>query len=81
MPGLGQIVQDLRAEYGWSVVQLAAEAGVGQATIWRLEQHDNIAQIGTLRKIAKALGTTAGALLSSAEEEVVAAERDTDDDD
>ena len=50
-------VRELRREQGMTVDALASKSGVSRATIWKLEKSDvkNVS-IGTLQKIAKALG-------------------------
>lgn len=45
---------------------LAERSGVGQSTIGRILRGDNIPQTDTLTDLARALGTTAGALLQEA---------------
>ena len=51
------MVRELRRERGMKVVDLAGRSGVSRATIWKLEQSEvkNVS-IGTLQKLAKALG-------------------------
>ena len=55
---LGDKVFDLREERGWTQGDLADEAGVGITTILRTELGQVKPRLGTLRKIARALGTT-----------------------
>lgn len=65
---LGEIVQELRAEHGWSRPQLAEQSGVSVPTISRLELYDTIPGVDLLAQLAEALGTTPGALLTEAED-------------
>ena len=74
---LGEVVQELREEYGWSRPHLAEMAEVSLATINRLELYEMVPTVKTLEKIAEALGTTASVLLAEAEDEPVAPSRDT----
>lgn len=50
-------VRELRRERGMTVDALAGKSGVSRATIWKLEQSEvkNVS-IGTMQKLAKALG-------------------------
>lgn len=53
----------LRAEKGWSQERLANEAGLGTMTVVRVEA-GRPCSLGTLEKLAAALGTTAAELLA-----------------
>lgn len=52
-----------RVALGLTVAELAVAAGVGQATIYRLEGGQTKARIGTLRRLAEALHTDLESLL------------------
>lgn len=69
-PGLDALVQTivrLREERGWSVNDLARESDLTLATLVSLEAWANEPQWGTLRRIARALGTELEDLLGQAE--------------
>jgi transcriptional regulator with XRE-family HTH domain len=52
----------LRVDKGWSIRQLAEEAGVSQTTVWKIE-HGGGANAATLKKLGDALGVRASELL------------------
>jgi transcriptional regulator with XRE-family HTH domain len=53
---LGATIKAARVKRGWRQVDLAAKAGVSQATIWRVERgHIPEMTLGVLRKVAGAL--------------------------
>ena len=49
-------LKDLRRRKVLTMEELAARAGVGRGTVWRLEHGVMGAQPRTIRKLAKALG-------------------------
>lgn len=65
-------VKKLRINAGLSPRELAIKAGIGTATLWRLEQGLAVARFATLRKLAAALDVPVSALLTSADEDAVA---------
>lgn len=66
---LGEKIKHLRGSHGMNQAQLARRAAVSQATISRLEsgQQDQVS-LGTLRRLAHALRTPVGFLMSESEE-------------
>jgi transcriptional regulator with XRE-family HTH domain len=59
----GEKIRLLRRRKGWNQREMAARAGVTQATIVRLERGAVDANISTIRKVAEALGVSPGELL------------------
>ncbi|MFC5911799.1 helix-turn-helix domain-containing protein [Streptacidiphilus monticola] len=53
---LGEQVARLRRERGWSQRQLALEAGTTQTVVSRTETGRTVPELGTLERIARALG-------------------------
>lgn len=68
LQALGQTINRLREERGWSVNDLAREADVAPATLVNLEDRTDEPRWGTLRRIARALDTELVDLLGQAEE-------------
>ncbi len=62
--GLAERVFGLRAQRGWSQVELSRRSGVTQATISSLEGARRVPTLPTLRKISKAFGISVRELLS-----------------
>jgi transcriptional regulator with XRE-family HTH domain len=60
---IAYFVKELRRLYGWKQFTLADEAGVNQRTIERLEAGKQRMDDDTLRKVAKALKLSEGALI------------------
>ena len=56
MDRTGKVISSLREDKGWSQRELAKAAGVSNSTISRVESGLVEADIGTLRRIAHALG-------------------------
>jgi transcriptional regulator with XRE-family HTH domain len=54
LPGLAR----KRAERGYSLKELAEEAGLAKDTVWRLETLQRGAEPKSRRRLARALGTT-----------------------
>ena len=52
----------LRVDKGWSIRQLAQQAGVSQTTVWKIENGGG-ANAATLKKLGDALGIRASELL------------------
>lgn len=66
MKNLGPRLVALRAEQNLSLSELARLSGVSKSLIHRIENQENAnPELGTIRKIARALGTTSGDLLGS----------------
>lgn len=60
----GQRLRDLREQRDLSLDDLAAEAGVSRAYLWRLEKKpDSNPSLELIEKLAEGLGTTVGRLL------------------
>ena len=64
---LGGKVARARAERGWSLQQLADRAGVSAAAIHKVEKSGMTPTIGTLMKIAAALGKSVGHFIEESE--------------
>jgi transcriptional regulator with XRE-family HTH domain len=64
---MGEKLWTLRHERGWSQVELARRSGVAQSTINYLELGKRVPTIQTLRKLARAHGTTATELMRAYE--------------
>lgn len=62
--GLAERVFGLRAQRGWSQVELSRRSGVTQATISSLEGARRVPTLPTLRKISKAFGIPIRELLA-----------------
>ena len=62
--GVGRKIAELREAKGLSQVELAAEVGISQPSVWNIENGQRGIRSTTLRCIAEALGTTADELLS-----------------
>ncbi len=56
VPLLG--LRRVRAERGFSLKELAEEAGLAKDTVWRLETLQRAAEAKSRRRLARALGTT-----------------------
>ncbi len=66
MTNVGSRIVALRSEKGWSLSKLAEESGISKSLLHRIENQDTSnPELGTLRKIAKALGITVGELLGN----------------
>ena len=59
----GTRVRALRTRFGWTQEELSVRAGVGSATVVRLEASNRNPSLITLSKIAGALGVTSQVLL------------------
>jgi transcriptional regulator with XRE-family HTH domain len=66
---MGEKLWALRHERGWSQVELARRSGVAHSTINYLELGKRMPTIQTLRKLARAYGTTATELVTAYENE------------
>jgi HTH-type transcriptional repressor of puuD len=66
---IGGRVKALRAERGLSMRDLAAQAGVSQPFVSKLERGHQLPSVPTVYALAAALGTTPGALLAPADRE------------
>ena len=64
LTALGSTIRRLRLEQNLSQEQLALNAEVDRSYIGDVERGDNSCSLVALVKIAKALGTTAGTLLT-----------------
>ncbi len=64
---LAGIIRERRLERGWSLNQLAARSQLSRQMLSFIETHRRIATTETLQRIARALGTGGGSLLSFAE--------------
>lgn len=64
---IGARVRALRTERGLSMRDLAAEAGVSQPFVSKLENGQQLPSVPTVYALAAALGTTPGALLAPAD--------------
>ena len=73
METIGERLQYGRRRRGWSQAELAAAAGVGSATVKRVERGEVEPHPGTTRKLAAALGVRV-AWLTVGEEPMVAEE-------
>lgn len=60
MATMGDRLQKERKRRGWTQVELAGIAGVGLATIRRIEQHMFEPRLDSIRRLAKALDVSAG---------------------
>lgn len=68
METFGDRLRKLRTQKGLSLDELAAATGISKAYLWKLERKpDANPSIEITQKIAEALGTTVGVLVSSAE--------------
>ena len=65
---LGQLIYQLRKERKISQEDLAGEAGIDRTRMGEIERGEANPTIGTLNKVAKALGQTLGSLIVEAEE-------------
>lgn len=63
---LGAKLKALRHEQGLSREVVAVRAGLGSATVRRIENGEHDPRLGTLQAIAAVLGTTASDLLGEA---------------
>jgi transcriptional regulator with XRE-family HTH domain len=68
---LGSRVAQLRVQKGWSQERLARRTRLSLRTINRVERGDVEGHIGTIAKIAKALGVTVDELLNPPERAAV----------
>jgi transcriptional regulator with XRE-family HTH domain len=59
---LGDVIEKLRDERGWTGLRLAREAGVNKATIVKLENEPLTAKQETIEKVAAAFGMTSDEL-------------------
>ena len=64
---LGRVVGDLRTERGLSVEDLADRAGVHHAYLQAIERGERNISLGTLRRLAEALGVAGSELLARVE--------------
>jgi transcriptional regulator with XRE-family HTH domain len=55
-------LKTLRVDRGWSIRQLAEQAGVSQTTVWKLE-HGGRANAATLKKLGDVFGVRASELM------------------
>jgi transcriptional regulator with XRE-family HTH domain len=55
-------LKTLRVDKGWSIRQLADEAGVSQTTVWKIENGGR-ANAATLKKLGDVLGVRASELM------------------
>jgi transcriptional regulator with XRE-family HTH domain len=53
---IGERVKKLRIRSAMTQVELAKAAGISPNTVWRLETGQHAPQLGTIRKVAQALG-------------------------
>jgi len=60
----GERVRKLRKQRGWMLVELSVETGLGRVFLSNLENGKHEPKLGTIKKLAKALGLTASQLLS-----------------
>lgn len=58
-------LRELRTRKGWSQAELARRAGLNQSVVNRAERGAAAITLTTLEKLAKALGVSARALLST----------------
>jgi transcriptional regulator with XRE-family HTH domain len=66
MTNLGPRIVAMRSEKGWSMSKLADESGISKSLLHRIENEDTSnPELGTLKKIAKALEVTVGDLLGN----------------
>jgi transcriptional regulator with XRE-family HTH domain len=65
---LGTVVMEHREKLGISRLTLAEQAGVGPATVSRLELLNKVQHIDVVQRIAEVFGTTAGTLMVEAED-------------
>jgi transcriptional regulator with XRE-family HTH domain len=66
---MGEKLWTLRHERGWSQVELARQSGVAHSTINYLELGKRVPTIQTLRKLARAYGTSATELMKAYDNE------------
>ena len=64
---LGEAVKTARAEKGWSLTKLGAEAGMSASGVCMVENAQRNLTVTTLVKISRALGTTPSELLRGIE--------------
>jgi transcriptional regulator with XRE-family HTH domain len=61
----GARARELRLERDWTLEATAARAGVGRATLHRVERGDNV-RLGTAANVAAAFGMTLAEMLATA---------------
>jgi len=64
----GQVLRKLRVQKGLTQEALALEAGTERSHISSLERAERGPSLGTIFKLARALGTSSGELVSMAED-------------
>lgn len=64
---IGAKVAKARAERGWSLAQLAERAGISTAAIHKIEKSNMTPTIGSLMKVASALGKSVGYFVEEVE--------------
>lgn len=62
---IGQQIRAARERNGWRQEDLAQESGIARANIARLEKGGQVPKVGTLRRVAAALGLETDALLKA----------------
>ena len=60
---LGQRIQKLREQEGWSQEEFAARCGINRSYMGRIERGELNLTLETAQKVAKGLGKTVSALL------------------
>lgn len=66
MTNIGPRIIAMRSEKGWSMSKLAEESGISKSLLHKIENDETSnPELGTLRKIAKALDVTVGELLGN----------------
>lgn len=52
---IGKMIREAREAKGWTVYGVAAESGIHEAAIWRIERGVNSIRVDTLQKLCEAL--------------------------
>lgn len=60
---IGELIQKLREDKGWTLDELVKHSGVCRSTLQRVEYHGrSTLTVNTIRKLAKALGVEPGVI-------------------
>lgn len=52
---IGKMIREAREAKGWTIYSVAAESGIHEAAIWRIERGVNSIRVDTLQKLCTAL--------------------------
>ena len=52
---IGKMIREAREAKGWTIYCVAAESGIHEAAIWRIERGGNSIRVDTLQKLCTAL--------------------------